>query len=216
VVDQPEAPITLLLADDHQVTREGIRAVLVADPTLRVVGVATSAIEAVAMVRDLAPDVLLLDLQLPDESGIAVLRRLRAEALPTRVAILSAHTGDANVAEAIKAGAVGYLRKDIAATALLSAVRAIAKGRPVFTPDIASRLRERAGLLANLRASALTPREEEVLRLFAAGLGYRTIAQRLSVSVATVKFHAAHLYQKLQASTRVEALNHAREWGLLG
>jgi two-component system, NarL family, sensor kinase len=211
----PGRTITVLLADDHPTVREGLRLVVDRAVEMRVVGVAANGQETLEMARGLCPDILLLDVQLPDMDGIAVLRQLRKDGVPTRIAMLSAHAGDAQVAEAIEAGAVGYLQKDIETAALLGAIRTMAKGQPVFSPAVAARLHERVGLLVNVRAGQLTAREREVLRLFASGLGYRATAQRLCVSVATVKFHAMNLYQKLRASSRVEALNRAREWGLL-
>ncbi|MGH2517516.1 MAG: response regulator, partial [Ktedonobacterales bacterium] len=208
-------PITVVLADDHPAMREGLRLVLAKAPRLHVVGMAASGDEAMELTRALRPDVLLLDVQMPGEDGLAVLRRLRAEDLPTRVVMLSAHATDANVAEAVRAGARGFLQKDIEAPKLVDAITRIMEGRTVFSPAIAGRLYERAGLLANVHAGQLTAREHEVLRLLATGLTYRASAERLCISVATVKFHTLNLYQKLQASSRVEALNHARDWGLL-
>lgn len=207
--------ITLLLADDHPALREGLRQTLSATQGLRVVGVAASAAEAMALARERAPDVLLLDMRLPDGDGLEVVRELRREAISTQVVIFTAHGDDAQVIAALQAGAAGYLQKDIAITDLVNAIRAAAAGRHVFSPTIAARLHGREGLLVNTRAGQLTPREREVLGMLAAGMRYRAISQRLSVSEATIKFHVLNLYQKLQSSSRVEALNRAREWGLM-
>lgn len=207
--------ITVLLADDHPALREGLRQTLNAAPGLRVVGVAASATEAITLARTYAPDVLLLDMKLPDGDGLEVVRQLRREAISTQVVIFTALGDDAEIIAALQVGASGYLRKDIAITDLITAIRAAATGRHVFSSAIAARIHGREGLLVNTHAGQLTPREREVLDMLAAGLRYRAIAERLSVSEATVKFHVLNLYQKLQSSSRVEALNRAREWGLL-
>jgi DNA-binding NarL/FixJ family response regulator len=129
--------------------------------------------------------------------------------------VFTALNDDAQIIAALQAGAAGFLSKDIPLAELLAAIRAAAAGRSVYSSAIAERLRRREGLLVNTRASQLTPREQEVLALLARGLRYRAIAQRLLVSEATVKFHVLNLYQKLQSTSRVEALNRAREWGIL-
>ncbi len=207
--------ITVALADDHPALREGLRQTLGATQGLRVVGVAASAAEALALAHERVPDVLLLDMRLPDGDGLEVVRELRREAISTQIVIFTAHGDDAQIIAALQAGATGYLRKDIAIADLVTAIRAAAAGRQVFSPAIAARLHGREGMLVNTRAGQLTPREREVLGMLAAGMRYRAISQRLSVSEATTKFHVLNLYQKLQSSSRVEALNRAREWGLL-
>lgn len=211
----PQPTITVAIADDHPATREGLRLSLAATPNVRVVGVATTARETVALVRASAPDVLLLDMQLPDTDGLAVLGELRADATATQIVILTAFGDDANLAAALREGAVGYLSKDTPIDHLGVAIRAAAAGRAVFSPDIAARLQSRTGLLVNPSVGRLTPREHEALELLAQGMRYRAIAHRLGVAEATVKFHVLNVYQKLQSSSRVEAINQARKWGLL-
>jgi DNA-binding NarL/FixJ family response regulator/signal transduction histidine kinase len=208
-------PTTVLLVDDHQALRDGLCAALEAVADLHVAGVASTGEEALALAHALRPDVLLLDIQLPQEDGLDILRRLRADALSTQVVMFTAHDDDARVAAALAAGATGYLLKDIALPELARAIRAAARGRRVLSPAIAARLSGRAGLLVNPHASQLTAREHEVLEMLANGMRNRAIAQRLCVSEATVKFHLINLYQKLHSSSRVEALNRARQWGLL-
>lgn len=208
--------ITVLLADDHPAVREGLRIGLSKVAGVEVAGMAASGPEAVEMACGLRPDVLLLDMHMPGEDGLGVLRRLRDASLATRVIMLTAHASDANIAEALRAGAAGYLQKDIEMPRLVEAIRAVMQGRPAFSPGVASRLRERVGLLVNVRAGQLTSREREILQMLATGMRYRAIAQRLCIAEATVKFHTVNLYQKLHSSSRVEALNRAREWGLLG
>ncbi len=207
--------ITVFLADDHPATREGLRQALSATPTLRVVGVASTARETILLVRERSPEVLLLDMQLPDQDGLVALRELRAQAIATQIIIFTAFGDDANVAAALREGAVGYLSKDMPIPQLVEAIQAAAAGHSVFSPNIAARLQGRMGLLVNPHVGRLTPREHETLEMLAQGMRYRAIAQRLCVSEATVKFHAMNLYQKLQSSSRVEAINQARKWGLL-
>jgi DNA-binding NarL/FixJ family response regulator/two-component sensor histidine kinase len=207
--------IEVLLVDDHPALREGLRQALAAVVDVRVVGTAATGREAVALAREFQPDIVLLDLQLREEDGLAVVRQLRGEAVAARIVIFTAHDDDAHVAAALQAGAAGYLRKDTEMPQVVAAIRAVAAGRRVFSPAIADRLRGRAGLLTNPQTSYLTEREREVLALLAEGLRYRAIGLRLCLAEATVKFHVLNLYQKLQSSSRVQALNRAREWGLL-
>lgn len=210
-----ERAITVLLADDHPALREGLRQALDAIPGIQVVGAASTVREARELMSMHQPDVMLLDMRLPDDDSLALLRETRPEATATQVVMFTAYNDDAHVVAALQAGATGYLSKDIATPHLIAAIRAAASGRRVFSPDIAARLRGREGLLVNLQAGRLTPREREILAMLAEGLRYRAIAQRLCVTEATVKFHVLNLYQKLQSSSRVEALNQARQWGLL-
>lgn len=210
-----EQRITILLADDHPTIRDGLQLAFTRAAGFELLGAAASAQEAVELARTLRPDVLLLDMHLPDDDGLSVLRQLRDHHLPTRTVILTAHIDDAHIAEALQAGAAGYLEKGLATRRLVEAVQAAAQGRLALSPAIAARMRAREGLFVNPAAGHLTVREREVLPLLAAGLSYSAIAERLSISVATVKFHIIHLYQKLQCSTRIQALNRAREWGLL-
>jgi DNA-binding NarL/FixJ family response regulator/signal transduction histidine kinase len=212
---EAQGEITVLLADDHPALREGLRQSLDATPGLRVVGVAATAAETVALTRERAPDVLLLDWRLPDADGLVVARQLRQAAVSTQVVLFTAQGDDARVMAALQAGATGYLLKDIPMAELVASIRAAAAGRRVFSSTVAARLQGREGMLVNPHARQLTTREREILDLLASGLRYRAIAGRLSISEATVKFHVLNLYQKLQSSSRVEALNRAREWGLL-
>ena len=207
--------ISLVLADDHPALRSGLRLALSKVPGVQVVGTAASGREALLLVEKLRPDILLLDVQLPDQDGIAVLRELHRERITTRVVMLTAHFADAYVTEALQNGAAGFLNKDIEIEDLVLAIRMAHHGRQALSPAIAARMRDRAGLLVNPQASHFTAREREVLKLLAGGLHYQAIGRQLCISEATVKFHTINLYQKLQSHSRVEALNRAREWGLL-
>ena len=211
-----DTPIRIVLADDHPALRSGLRLALSKVAGLRVIGTASSGGEALLLTRELCPDILLLDVQLPDLDGISILRKLRLEQIPVRVVMLTAHFGDAYITEALRSGAMGFLNKDIEIADLAQAIRMAYHGRLALSPTIADRLRDRSGLLVNPQASHFTPREREVLKLLASGLHYQAIGRQLCISPATVKFHSINLYQKLQSHSRVEALNQAREWGLLG
>lgn len=213
--ERGERVISILLADDHPALREGLRQTLDTSAGIRVVGAASTAGEARALLHACQPDVLLLDIRLPDEDGLMLLREIRAEGVSTQVVIFTAYGDDASVVAALQAGAAGYLNKDIATPELVTAIKAAAAGRRVFSPAIAARLKGREGLLVNPHSGHLTPREREILGMLAEGMRYRAISQRLCVTEATVKFHILNIYQKLQSTSRVEALNRAREWGLL-
>ncbi|MGO8949976.1 MAG: GAF domain-containing protein [Ktedonobacterales bacterium] len=212
---EAETFISIVVADDHPALRSGLRLALTKVAGLRVIGIASSGAEALMLARELRPDILLLDVQLPDQDGISILRKLRLEQIPVRVVMLTAHFADAYVTEALQNGASGFLNKDIEIPDLVQAVRMAHHGRLALSPTIAARLQDRAGLLVNPQASHFTTREREVLDLLAGGLRYQAIGKQLCISQATVKFHAINLYQKLQSHSRVEALNRAREWGLL-
>ncbi len=208
-------PINIVLADDHPAFRSGLRLALSKVPDLRIAATAASGTEALMYARELRPDILLLDVQLPDLDGLSILRTLRLERAPVRVVMLTAHFADAYIIEALRNGAAGYLNKDIEIEDLAQAIRLAHRGQQALSPSIAEKLRDRGGLLVNPQASRFTAREREVLGLLAHGYRYTAIARDLCISEATVKFHTVNLYQKLQSHSRVEALNRAREWGLL-
>jgi DNA-binding NarL/FixJ family response regulator/signal transduction histidine kinase len=210
-----ESPITIVLVDDHPALRSGLRLALSKVAGLQVIGTASSGAEALIMARELHPDILLLDVQMPDQDGISVLRKLRLEQVPVRVVMLTAHFADAYITEALQNGAAGFLYKDVEIEDLAQAIRLAYRGHLALSPSIAARLRDRSGLLVNPAASHFTAREREVLDLLSGGMRYQAIARQLCISQATVKFHVINLYQKLQSHSRVEALNRAREWGLL-
>jgi DNA-binding NarL/FixJ family response regulator len=212
---QAESLITIVLADDHPALRSGLRLALSKVAGFQVVGTASSGAEALIMARELRPDIVLLDVQMPDQDGISVLRKLRLEQVPVRVVMLTAHFADAYITDALQNGAAGFLYKDVEIEDLAQAIRLAHRGHLALSPSIAARLRDRSGLLVNPAASHFTGREREVLDLLADGMRYQAIGRQLCISQATVKFHVVNLYQKLQSHSRVEALNQAREWGLL-
>lgn len=209
--------IRIALCDDHAVVRSGLRHILEAEPDLEVVGEAGSAAEAVEVATDAQPDVFVMDLGLPDRSGIAATADVCAVSQATRVLVLTVHDDVAYLRRAFEAGAAGYLVKEAADVDLVQAVRQVAAGKQYVHPTLG------AALLAPDAATArpvgpggeLSEREVEVLALIAGGLTNAEIAERLYVSVRTVETHRAHIHQKLDLRTRAELVRVARDAGLL-
>jgi DNA-binding NarL/FixJ family response regulator len=198
--------IRVLLTDDHPVVRDGLRGAFTGEPDIEVVGEAATGVEALAFVARHHPDVVLMDLRMPELDGVAAIRRLTAEHPEVRVLVLTTYD---DVLPAIEAGATGYLLKDAPVADLLSAVRTAARGEPVLAPAVATRV------LARLRPGALTGRELEVLRLVADGATNRAAAGRLRISEASVKTHLRDAYAKLGVRDRAAAVAEACRRGLL-
>ena len=202
------AVIALVLVDDHPVVRAGLRALLESQPDLEVVGEAADAEGAVRTVRETAPAVVLMDLNLgAGPGGAEVTARLRTLAEPPQVLVLTTYDTEADILAAVDAGAIGYLLKDAPPAELFRAVRATARGEVVLAPTVAARLVSRVGSTD----SAITEREIEVLELLAEGLANAELARRLLVSEATVKSHLSHIYAKLGVDTRAGAVAKAIE-----
>ncbi|MGH7675381.1 MAG: response regulator [Gemmatimonadales bacterium] len=213
------APISVLVADDHAVVREGIRSVLVAEPGFRVVGAAADAAEALTLAQRHEPDVVLLDITMPGESGLSVASRLRDLLPTTRVLVLSMHDRTEYLLEAVRAGASGYLLKDASPATLREAVGAVHRGEAYFCPVIARRLS--AALRGQLQADErrgtvgrLTPREREVLVLIASGRTNKQIAAELGISPRTVETHRESLMRKLRIRTVAGLTRFAIDAGL--
>jgi two-component system, NarL family, response regulator LiaR len=209
--------IRILVADDHPIVRDGLAAVLNTQPDFAVVGEAGSGAETVRQVATLAPDVLLLDLAMPDGDGVETLLQLREQHLTARVIVFTAFDTDERILAAIRAGAQGYLLKGIPREDIFGAIRTVSAGGSLLTPVVASRLlrhvsAEGAGSAAS---AALTPRERETLRLLGRGLQNKEIAVRLGVRERTIKFHVAALMRKLGAGNRTEVVTRATQAGLL-
>lgn len=212
-----EPVITVALCDDHAVVRSGLRRLLEDQPDLAVVGEAGTAAQATEVAREHRPDVFVMDLGLPGESGFEATRSVISASPATRVLVLTAHDDVAYLRKAFAAGAKGYLVKDIADVELAMAIRRVAGGGEFVDPSLG------AALLAPESTSArpggpggqLSDRELETLRLI--GLGYTNaqIAERLYVSVRTVETHRAHIQQKLALTTRADLVKYARDQGLL-
>ncbi|MFC6088734.1 response regulator [Saccharothrix lopnurensis] len=203
--------IRVVVVDDHPVVRDGLRGMLATAGDVEVVGEAADGAEAVAVVRAVAPDVVLMDLRMPGVDGVTAIERLRD--FPTRVLVLTTYDTDSDVLPAIKAGATGYLLKDTPRDELFRAVRSAARGEAVLSPSVATRL---VGQVRQPAAEPLSDREVEVLGLIARGCTNREAAVRLFISEATVKTHLVHVYAKLGVKDRAAAVAVAYERGLLG
>ncbi|HYU19863.1 MAG TPA: response regulator transcription factor [Chloroflexota bacterium] len=206
--------IRLLVVDDHPIVRQGLEAALQDEAEFEVVGSAGSAEEALALAGRLRPDVVLLDLELPGQSGVEAIPRLAAVSPDSRVLVFTAYETDERVFGAIQSGARGYLLKGATADEIARAVRAVHAGGSHLEPRVAARLM--AELRAPRRSSRqLSQREREVLRLVAEGLPNKQIARALSISERTVKFHLSSVFQKLGADNRAQAVALAAEHRLL-
>lgn len=210
--------IRVLIADDHAIVRTGLRALIASEPSLELAGEATGGYEAIELVGKTRPDVLLLDLSMPDLDGIAVTRRLKPQAPGLRILILTIHEDEALLREAIRAGASGYILKRAAEAELISAIRVVMRGDLYVDPALLRSLFLETGKEAASErrpVEALTPRETEVLKLIVQGYTNRQIAEELCISVRTVEGHRANLSEKLGLRSRVELVRYAREHGLI-
>ncbi|MEV6417483.1 response regulator transcription factor [Kribbella sp. NPDC051718] len=205
-------PIKLLIADDHPVVRDGLSGMFARDPDFEVLGEAADGAEALALARELQPDVILMDLRMPGMDGLTAITELAKQGSVARVLVLTTYDTDTYVVPAIEAGATGYLLKDAPRDELLRAVRAAAAGESVLSPSVASRLVSRVRTPV---AGPLTQREIEVLELVAAGNTNREIAVKLFISEATVKSHLLNLYLKLGVNDRAAAVAEGFKRGLL-
>jgi DNA-binding NarL/FixJ family response regulator len=216
VVKPPEGtgPIRVLLADDHVLVRQGVRRMIDAMPGVSLVGEAESGADAISRTLELAPDVALVDVNMPGVDGLEAIRRIHAERLSVGVIVLSTTAPDDVVLEAVRAGARGYLLKDVGLDELRAAIQTVAAGGSYFAPSVAAKLA--GGVHRGGPASErLTPRELAVLRRLATGAPNKEIAAALSISENTVESHLRSIYGKLEVRSRTEALRRATEWGIL-
>ncbi|MFF7155381.1 response regulator [Streptomyces sp. NPDC008139] len=205
--------IRVLLADDHPVVREGLAAMLSAEPDLDVVGQADSGPRAEALSADLLPDIVLMDLRMPGGGGVESIVRMTAAGLPCRVVVLTTYETDGDILRAVEAGAAGYLLKDVARGELADAVRAAARGETVLAPSVAARLVDR--LRARPERPRLSERETAVLRLVAEGCTNAEIGRRLFIGESTVKTHLLRAFAKLDVTDRTAAVTSAMRYGIL-
>jgi NarL family two-component system response regulator LiaR len=206
--------LTILLADDHPVVRQGLKTFLDLQPDMQVVGEAATGAEAVAQAEELRPDLVLLDLVMPDLGGIEAAGRIRKACPETKVIVLTSYAEDENVIPALKAGASGYLLKDVEPAELADAVRRVHRGEALLHPAIASRVL-REVVEPQPDRDALTARELDVLRLLARGLPNKLIARDLGIAERTVKTHVSSILAKLGVTDRTQAALHAVRAGLV-
>jgi NarL family two-component system response regulator LiaR len=210
-------PISLLIVDDHQLVRWGVRTFLATQSDIAVVGEAASGEAALRLAAEFAPDVALVDLVMPGMDGVEVTRRLKAVSPRTQVIVLTSYHDDEHIFPALKAGALSYLLKDVSTIELGDAVRRASRGEAVMHPRVAARVVQE--LRAPPRGSQVVPvlseREMEVLRLIAEGIGNAEIAERLVISENTVKSHVGNILGKLHLADRTQAAVYAWRQGLV-
>ncbi len=213
---ESRTPIRVLIVDDHTIVRKGIRALLATEADIEVVGEAENGREAIKQTARLRPDVILVDLMMPEMDGIEAVRRITADFTETRILVLTSFATDDKVFPAIKAGALGYLLKDSAPVELVNAIHQVYRGESSLHPKIARKLLQEISQPTNQEPTAdpLTPREVEVLKLIAKGLNNQEIADSLIVSEATVRTHVSHVLSKLHLASRTQAALYALREGL--
>ena len=197
--------IRVLIADDHKVVRQGLRFLLSSEPGIEVAGEAADGVAALAAIRDIRPDVVLLDLFMPRLDGLAVLAAMREQRLTAAVLVLTSSADDQHLVQAIKAGALSYLPKTAGVDQVVDAVRAAARGESVLQPAATARLLRELRHAAADPLGQLTPRETDVLKGLAQGRSNREIAKALSVSEETVKSHVSSILAKLGLADRTQA-----------
>jgi two-component system, NarL family, response regulator LiaR len=208
-------PIRVLLADDHGIVREGLRAYLTTVDGIEVVGAASDGIEASRLADELEPDVILMDLAMPNMDGIEATAFITKAHPDIKVIALTSFATDDKVFPAIRAGAAGYLLKEAEPSEVAEAIRKAARGEPILAPSVAERLmREVAASVPTAHRTDLTTRELEVLRLIAAGKANREISVELGVAEKTVKTHVSNILSKLQLTDRTQAAVYAVQHGL--
>ncbi|MDH7568239.1 MAG: response regulator transcription factor [Armatimonadota bacterium] len=214
--------VRVLIADDHPLILEGLGSLLQRQPDIEVVGTAKTGPEAVAAALELDPDVVLMDIRMPELDGVEATRRIRSLSPHVRVIILTVYEDDASIFNAIKAGASGYMLKDVEMESLVDSIRRAARGESLIHPTIAARVLEEFGRLTRERESTpadlfqqLTRREIEILHLLAEGLTNKEIAFRLGISEKTVKNHLSNIFDKLQVNDRMQALIYAFEHNII-
>jgi DNA-binding NarL/FixJ family response regulator len=211
-------PLRVLIADDHPLFRNGMRALLAADPATEVAGEATTGEEAIALAESLQPDVILMDIQMPGVTGIEATRQIVHTSPHIRILIVTMFEDDHSVFAAMRAGARGYVLKGARPEEMLRAIQAVGSGEAIFSPSIATRMLE---FFSGLQPTALphalpelTDREREILTLIAQGQSNAVIARQLVLSPKTISNYVSNIFSKLQVADRAQAMLRAREAGL--
>jgi DNA-binding NarL/FixJ family response regulator len=209
--------ISILIVDDHPVVRDGLVAILATQPDFRIVGEAASGSEALSLFEQYQPDVILLDLEMPDMDGVTVIRQIREKQLKARIVVFTAFDTDERILSAVQAGAKGYLLKGVPRSDLFKAIRVVHQGGSLLQPVVASRLLKQISATDDEPElpEELTARESQVLTLLAQGNQNKEIALELSISERTVKFHISSILSKLGAGNRTEAVSIAVQKGLI-
>ena len=212
--------VKLLIVDDHTVVRDGLISMLGREKEFAVLGQARNGLEAVGRVKELQPDVVLMDLRMPELDGVEAMRRIRAEDPDVKFIVLTTYDSDEYIFDAIEAGAKGYLLKDTSRDELFQAIRAVHRGESLVQPGVAAKLLDRFAKLSRESAQAgrpeqLSERELEVLRLMATGAPNKEIAATLTISESTAKTHVANIFQKLDVKDRTEAVTQAVQRGII-
>ena len=211
--------IRILIVDDHTVVRDGLSSMLERQPDFSVVGEASNGSEAVERAEELHPDVILIDLRMPEMDGVETMRRIREADPEAKFIVLTTFDTDEYIFDAIQAGAKGYLLKDTSRDELFRAVRAVQRGESLMEPGVAAKVLDRLAQLSRHGAGAgpeaLSEREVEVLQKMASGAANKEIAASLSISESTVKTHVANIFQKLDVSHRTEAVTAALQRGII-
>lgn len=201
--------IRILCVDDHPLVRKGIASIIASEPSMKLAGEAGNGREAVEKYRELQPDVVLMDLRMPDMDGVEATRQIRQINPDARIIALTSYDGDQDIYKAIEAGVRGYILKEMVHTKVIDAIRTVHSGKRLMPQEVAERLSE------YFPQVALTPREVEVLKYVARGMANKEIAHQLGTASGTVKMHVQNILAKLNASDRTHAVTIALERGIL-
>lgn len=206
---EARARIRVLTVDDHELVRKGLAAILSAEPEMQLIAEATTGVEAVQLYRQHRPDVTLMDLRLPDQTGVEATRQIRSEFADARIIVLTSYDGDQDIYRALEAGVRGYLLKEMVHSEVLRAIRVVHSGRRFIPAEVTQQLN---GFFPEL---ALTAREVEVLSLVARGFGNKEAADRLGTAPGTIKAHVQSILSKLGANDRTHAVTIALRRGII-
>ncbi len=205
----------ILIVDDHTLVRDGLTTILSRQPDFEIVGEASDGLEAVEVARSLHPDVILMDLRMPNMSGVEAMRIIGDESPDIKIIVLTTFDTDEYIFDAVQAGAKGYLLKDTSREELFAAVRAVCRGESQIEPGVAARLITRLQELSRPDPDSLSDREIEVLELVARGSPNKQIAEELLISESTVKTHIANIFSKMNVRHRTQAVTQALQKGII-